>query len=420
MIYRLRRKFILISTLSIESVLIVIFACILLFNTLSLNRTMDTLTDTISAGGGVIPDLTQREEGAPPPRGGERPDDLINKETQFSTRYFTVFYDADGKYLESVTDAIRSVDGAGARALADEVMAGRSTRGWSGEYRYKKYATESGTAVTFVDGSMNRHQSGRYLLGTMAVLAASGVVSLALIIIFSRRAVRPVAESYEKQKQFVTDANHELKTPLTLILTDLDIAEAELGKNEWLDDMRAEGKNMAALVEQLVTLSRMDEERHEMKKEVFSLSDCVADTVSEFAASALAKAKRLHAKVEENLTFEGDEGAFRRLCAILLDNAVKYCDEGGEITVNLAAKHKITLAVENTYAGVGDVPLDRLFDRFYRADKARTAGSGFGIGLSIAKSIARAHGGELTAYKKDEDRIGFLLSLPMPRGAKKN
>lgn len=411
MIYRLRKKFILISALSIESVLLVIFALILLFSSLSLNRTMDTLTDTIASGGGRFPDLAQKAEGAPP-KEGEKPG-LINRETQFSTRYFTVFYDGEGNYLESQTDAIRSVDAAGARSLADEAMAKKASRGWSGDFRYKKYAVKDGVAVTFVDGSMNRHQSNRYLLGTMAVLAVSGAVSLVFIIFFSRRAVRPVAESYEKQKQFVTDANHELKTPLTLILTDLDIAEAELGKNEWIDDMRAEGKNMAALVEQLVTLSRMDEEKHEIRKEPFSLSDCLADTVSEFAGAAAAKGKKLSAEIKEGVTVSGDEGALRRLAAILLDNAVKYCDADGEITVRLAAKHKVVLSVENTYAGVGKVPLERLFDRFYRADRARTAGSGFGIGLSIARATARAHGGELTAYKKDETHIGFLLTLPL-------
>lgn len=219
-----------------------------------------------------------------------------------------------------------------------------------------------------------------------------------------------MAESYEKQKQFITDANHELKTPLTLILSNLDIVEADVGKNEWLDDIRSESERMGLLINQMVTLCRMDESEAPLVLADVDLSGVLSDTVSEFEPLAAERKKRLTAAVEPGVRCRGDEALLRRLVAILLDNAVKYCDAGGEIRVNLHGRRRPVLTVENTYAEVDRLELDRLFDRFYRDDKACTFTGSFGIGLSIAQSIARKHKGSLTAYKKD-GVIGFKAEL---------
>ena len=256
---------------------------------------------------------------------------------------------------------------------------------------------------------MNRSQLRTQLLNTAAVLSGSVAVVLLLIILFSHVAVKPAAESYAKQKQFITDANHELKTPLTLILTNLDIAETELGQNEWLDDIRAEGRQMAELVGQMVTLCRMDEEKPPLSKAEFDLSETVADTVSEFEPLARAQGKRMESEILPAVRCFGDEGAIRRLLAILLDNAVKYCDPAGEIRVTLSCKRHAVLEVVNSYAAVGEADLNRLFDRFYRSDKARTSGSGFGIGLSIAQATASAHRATLSAYRVGSSEIGFRV-----------
>ena len=230
-------------------------------------------------------------------------------------------------------------------------------------------------------------------------------------MVVSKRAVRPIAQTYEKQKQFITDANHELKTPLTLILTNLDIVESELGHSEWLDDMRTEGQRMSELVGQLTALSRLDEDDAPLSVTEFSFSEVCEDTVSEFAALAESKGLTVSADIQPELTFQGDEGAIRRLVTILLDNAVKYCDPAGEIILVLERKRQTVLRVENTFANVDNLELDRLFDRFYRADKARTAGNSFGIGLSLAKAIAGKHRGEIKAYKAGPERIGFQVTF---------
>lgn len=169
---------------------------------------------------------------------------------------------------------------------------------------------------------------------------------------------------------------------------------------------------MTELVNQLVALSRMDEYGHnKMNMKEIPLGELVADTVSEFESLAAERGKSLTATVDKSVSCLGDESLLYRLVCILLDNAVKYCDPEGEITVNLRGGRHILLTVENTYAAVGETELDRLFDRFYRADKARKYTGGYGIGLSMAKAIVENHNGEITAYKKDGTHIGFKISL---------
>ena len=169
---------------------------------------------------------------------------------------------------------------------------------------------------------------------------------------------------------------------------------------------------MARLVSQLVALSRMDENGANLRNDPVELDAVVRDAVGEFAPLAEERGKRLTAQVDDGVGCSGDAEQLRRLAAILLDNAVKYCDKGGEIGVRLeSVRRHPQLTVENTYAEVDSVELERLFDRFYRSDAARTSSDSFGVGLSLAQSIARQHHGDIAAYKAGEGRIGFKVSL---------
>ena len=412
MIYRLQRRFVLISTVSVFAVIALVFALITVFNIYSMNTNLDKLTDSISAGGGRFPDSFM---GGPPPKQDAVRDDhgfdFITSETPFSTRHFTVWYGQDGEVVRVNTEFIHSITEETAVEYAEDVIGSSRERGWISRYRYKIFSTENGKAVVFIDGSTSRSAMLQSVAISAFVLLGCGALVLLLIILLSKRMVKPIAESYEKQRQFVTDANHELKTPLTLILANVDIAEAELGKNEWLEDIRAEGHRMTELVNQLVALSRMDEAGHKTEDVRLSLSDIVSDTVSEFKGLADSRGKSLRANVEEGINYFGDEVMLRRLTSILLDNAVKYCDAEGEISVTLKKKRHIALTVENTYRDVDKTELDRLFDRFYRADKARKYTGGYGVGLSIAKAITERHRGEITAYKAGDGIIGFKAVL---------
>lgn len=431
MIERLRRKFILVSVLSLVAVVAVMFGAISVFETISVNRRLDTLTAMILEGGGTFPDtdrtppdntgLPDTPDGGPqappggnvpgagdPPHDGSKPG-FITGETRFSTRYFTVWTDAEGNVTRTETDAIHTVDDDSAAAYAQKILQKQSDRGWTDNFRYLSADTDGGHMLIFVDGSMNRNQARESLTVVAAVLGVCSVLTSLLIILLSGKVIGPAAESYRKQKQFITDANHELKTPLTLILTDLELAEAELGPNEWLADIRTEGQRMSGLIAELITLCRMDEEKPRPAETEFSLSDTVADVASEFAPAAKAKGKAFVCDIAPALLLTGDEGAVRRMLSVLFDNAVKYCDPDGEIRVTLKGQKKKILTVENTYRAAGDLDTERLFDRFYRADRARTSGSGFGIGLSIARAVAEAHHGRITAYRPDDSHVGFRV-----------
>ena len=412
MIYRLQKRFVLISTVAVLCVIALVFGVILALNISSMNRNMDILADRVSEGGGRFPGSF--DEMMPPdkiPPRNEQNFDFITPETPFSTRHFTVFFNRKGDVEQTFTESIYAIDENTAIEYAERAIKGKGERGWMSNYRYKIFSTDMGYGVVFVDGSMSRSAMMQSMTIAGVVLLGCAALVLILIFLLSKKAVKPIAESYEKQKQFVTDANHELKTPLTLILANLDIAEAELGENEWLDDIRSEGHRMTELVNQLVALSRMDEEGQLIDLTEISLGELVADTLSEFEPLAKDRGKTLTSSIDKAVTYLGDEALLHRLVGILMDNAIKYCDNGGEISVTLNRGRRIVLTVENTYAAIDEIELNRLFDRFYRADKARSFTGGYGVGLSMAKAIVQKHKGEIAAYKKDDTNIGFKVIL---------
>ena len=235
MIYKLQRKFILICTVSVLLVVGMVFGVLMILNISSMNRNMDTLADRVSEGGGRFP--SPFEEVPPPekkpPMNGQG-FDFITPETPFATRHFTVIFDAAGEVSRINTDSIYAITAEQAAEYATDALEKGGTRGWISSYRYKVFSTETGRGVVFVDGSMSLSVLAQSMTIAGSVLLGCAALVLVLIFLLSKKAVKPISESYEKQKQFVTDASHELKTPLTLILANLDIAETELGKNEWL------------------------------------------------------------------------------------------------------------------------------------------------------------------------------------------
>lgn len=409
MIYSLQKKFVTICGIALSSLLVIIFLLIGIFSTVQLNSVMDQLTDRISSNGGRFPnklDSGRLNKDEKRPFMG-----FITEETRFSTRYFSATFDSDGNLLSVNTESISSVNEAEAAEYGIKALKKSRERGWISSFRYKAVSTNGSTTVTFVDASMNISMTFSTVLTVCGVLFASFLAVFLLILFFSKRAVKPIAESYEKQNRFITDANHELKTPLTLILANLDIIESEIGENEWINDIRCEGERMSALVNQLVSLTKMDEDKNNLPTERFDISAVLSEVCDDFFALAEQKSKSLTVNLQGGLFYTGDKNALRRLFSILLDNAVKYCDENGVISVVLKGGKHLTVSVENTYSSVDSAELDKLFDRFYRSDKSRAYNGSFGIGLSLAKAIVQKHNGKIFAYKKDLEHIGFKVIL---------
>lgn len=233
-----------------------------------------------------------------------------------------------------------------------------------------------------------------------------------LVVLLSRRAIDPVVRASEQQKQFITDAGHELKTPITVIATNLRVLEMEVGKQKWIDKARAQTEKLRELVQSLITLCKYDEETSQLHPQTFAVSEAVTDTAESFADFAQSKGHTISLAVAPGLSYCGDEAAVRQLVSILIDNAVKYAAPETEIRISLEQiKHGVKLTVTNTCDQPPEGDLNRLFDRFYRPDASRTAATGgFGIGLSIAKSIAEAHRGQIRASTQGT-AISFIAEL---------
>lgn len=301
-------------------------------------------------------------------------------------------------------------------AIVSKILDSRKTEGWHQYYKYCMVTrqTQEGKTETVI-GLVNA-SSTLYSVFTMLFVSAfigilSFLVVLLIIIFASGRAIRPIAESYTKQKQFVTDAGHELKTPLTVISANNELARMIYGDSEWFDSIDKQVGKMNGLVRSLITLAKMDEEQKPVFSS-FNFSDAVYDTAKSFENLIHTTGKLLTLDIADDITYTGDESKLRQLVSILMDNAVKYCDEKGKIAVRLTADKSVRLQVTNDCTASEGFDPEKVFERFYRADKARTPDGSYGLGLSIAKSITELHKGDIQAKILEHRRVQFEVILP--------
>ena len=422
MIKKLRRKLIAACMLSLAVVLLVILGGVNLVSYQKVVADADTVLSLLAANGGVFPkghqDQGERaEEGVPPVLGKKDPfaPRILSPETPYESRFFSVVLGEDGQVLETDMDQIAAVDREEAAAYAQGVAQSGRDAGFWGNYRYLLSQEEGVSRVIFLDCGRSLSSFRSTLLASVALSLLGLLAVLVLLLILSHRIVRPVAESYEKQKQFITDAGHELKTPMTIISADADLLEMECGENQWLTDIRRQAQRLTGLTNDLIYLSRMEEEQPKLQVIQFPLSDLAEEMAQSFAAPAQSQGKELEVSVQPMLSCTGDEKAIRQLISILLDNALKYSPQGGKLALKLEKQGRgVLLTVSNTTAQ----PMERdklshLFDRFYRTDQSRSSQTGgYGLGLSIARSIVLAHKGKIRAESPDGTSLSVAVTLP--------
>ena len=334
-------------------------------------------------------------------------------EAEFTTRFFAVHCDTDGNMKAMSRDYIASVDERTAEAYKQEVILRGREKGYYEDYRYRVSRNDRGIIILFLNVEMQIQFMKSLLFVSLVIGIISLFLVLLLVVCFSRRAIRPYIQNMERQKRFITDAGHELKTPITSIATSADIAAMEYEDDEWISNIQKQTARLTRLVSELVALSRMDEEIPFPEKSSFSLSDAAWETAEPFAVRARAEGKRYDQNIGENLTVFGDRNSIQQLISILLDNAVKYAPASGEIRLNLyRRRRKVCIEVSNTCELPDTADLDRLFDRFYRVDESRcTNTGGTGIGLAMAQAIAETHGGKIRAERADKNMIRFRVLL---------
>lgn len=407
MINRLRRQFIMIAMLSVTLVVLLTAVSINVFNYLSTDKSLSGTLQMIEENQGMIPQFSGGKPGKPP-RGQFTP------ETPYSTRYFVLYYSADGTLDRADMRHIAAVTEEDADRFLSVVLSRGEGMGYTGDYKY--YVTQAGEGrylAIFLDCQKELHSIRTFALISLLVAVICVALVYILIWLFSKKAIEPTVKSVEKQKRFITDASHELKTPLTVIATSLKVLEMEVGRQKWIDKAQAQTEHMTRLVNDLVTLARLDEEKPPLRFVRFDISGVVAETAESFRDFAAAKGHPLEIDVAPGLSCRGDEYAIRQLVSVLLDNAVKYADSGGSIRFRLEAAPKgAVLRVSNPCAGLDTTELDKLFDRFYRPDRSRSKQTGgFGVGLSIAQSIVEAHHGSIRAECPEDGIIQFVVAL---------
>lgn len=476
MLKKLRRKFIAIAMISVSIVLIAIVGTINIANYISTNDSLDARLELIAGNGGTFPDLSSQAPQKPedsgntadnsdeidteassdtvmkePPSGDMQPpegmgqEDLkrhgISPESQFDTRYFTVTISGSGDVEKIDTGKIASISSETAAEYAKTLWtSGRTGDGKSGymdSYKYMIVDKDGSTMYIFLNCQRELSTIKTYIWASAGISALGLIVVFVMIYFFSGKVLKPVSESYEKQKRFITDASHEIKTPLTIIDANTEVIEMMEGENEWTQSTRKQVARLTSLTEKLVFLSRMDEEATKLEMLEFSLSDAILDTAEPFKAVAQTKQKQLDIDVADGVSYTGDEKTIRQLVSLLLDNAMKYsgCSAVShendnrdklnlieqtqtkpqiKLSMKVSGKNRI-IAVWNTVdesANIQKGRLDMLFERFYRADSSHNSKTGgFGIGLSAAYAIVKAHKGKITARSEDGRSIEFTVIL---------
>ena len=441
MFKKLRKKFIILSTISLLLLLGIIVVSSNLLSYQELVRKAYMVLDALADNDGQPmpmsppgkPDkyepLNDKQNLAPEPAPGLSPlfkGNKLSPEIMNESRYFIVTISDEGQVTSVNTDSITMVDSDDAEVYAKLVSDLQDDRGFIGDFRYLKINPnddnqENDIRIIFLDCGRNLNTFNNSLKINCIISFIGLLIIFIIIVIFSKKIVKPVSESYEKQKQFISVAGHEIKTPITIIDADLEILSMEIdGDNEWLRDISKQTKRMAALTNDLLTLSRMEENRQQYTMIDFPISDVVEETVMSFQTLAQSKKRAIKAYITPMLSYYGDENRIRQITGILLDNAIKYTKEREDgscedIVLRLEKKnHQIILSVRNSSDTVSDEQLRHFFDRFYRTERSRDSEiGGYGLGLSIAKAMVEAHKGKICATTPMNDVVQITVTLPI-------
>lgn len=418
---KLKRRFILTAMVSMFLVLLLMIGGMNLGNYRNLIKNADLLTHMLADNDGVFPDNKQDEktkeesvsEKSEKKKKKKKPEHKLLAETPFQTRYFCISYDENGQMADLSLEHIAAVGETKAKEYGEAVKKEVPDTGFYGIYRYRTTKTQRGMLCVFVDCEKDM-ETMKDTLVTSLIMSAAGLAAVfVLVCIFSTIVFRPVEEGNAKQKQFITDAGHELKTPLTIIEANTDIIGMEYGDSKWLQSTKNQVARMSALIQQLVTLARMDEMSETMQKQKFSFSQVVLETVELFYPAAESRGRNLSAEIEKDVFLCGDEKSVRQMLELLFDNALKYSLPKTEIKVELKKRgRKHIFLIQNACEPMEVGNQNILFERFYKRDVSRnSSGGGSGIGLSVVRSVAQAHDILLHAESRDGESFCIWMEL---------
>lgn len=354
-----------------------------------------------------------------PPQGQNMQPHARTREDVKAARFFWVLFSEKEEILEENIKHMASLGQEEAEKKAKEVYdTWKKTGKKEGmiqklKYRVSENKEKNGIQVIFLDTTTQFYSRLSMLLVSLYVGSICWLLMLFLSFWLSKRAIRPIAENIERQKQFVTNAGHEIKTPLAIITANIDAMELIQGESKWSKNIRNQALRLNGLMQTLLTLSRMEEQTFEKTKVAFS--QLIEETVQPYVESVSVRQIQLTTQIARGVTLQGNEESLRQLVSILLDNARKYTQKGGQIQIRLSTENgKVIVEVKNTCDSLPEAPPEKLFERFYRGDDARTQKSGgYGIGLSVAKAIVASHKGYIQAVYGSEPSMCMRVLLPV-------
>ncbi len=399
MIKKLRFRFIAITISSLFILLASILFTMNVYMQINWDKQVVQHLNSMSMFDGEMPEIRIRPNMPPP----QNPSHIQG---------FSVKMDA----AENIIDINNEDSSFSEESVIEYVQAALEDGGQDGEIgaiRYMAVEKDYGKIIVFADSSlqdvmMSNLRNLSYVIGLISMFVLA-VFSIGL----SGMAIKPVEEAFEKQKQFIADSSHELKTPLSILSANVDVLEMEIGQNKWMSQMKLQTRRMNQLIHELLVLAKTEAKGANTVFAEFNLSHAILNTVLPFEVVAFEHDRRIECNIEENLSCKGDEQSIKKMMEALLDNAVKYSNKGSVISVKLFKKgSKRIIEVYNEGCGVSDSQKGRLFDKFYRTDDSRARETGgYGIGLSLVKSIVDMHSGKIEAESREGQYIVFRISL---------
>lgn len=394
MFKRLRKKFVATAVGSVAVVIAIMAIALNFINYYKLEEKIDTTLLDASRSQALIKIFA--EDG----------DDLvITKNSSTSTDYngFSIAkVDDFGKIIKTYRDDTLIPDQDALQSKVNDALSKGKTSGFLGSYRFLKVETNVGNLILFLNCQRELDSYNSFIENSL--LISIGVIAsvFVLIVLISKRVIAPIQETYIKQKQFITGASHELKTPLAIISSNVDVLEMENGDSKWMQNIHNQVERLNSLVNSLVVFSRM-EEKDTVERTRFDLTSVLKSRIEDFDELADFQKKNIATDIDENLNYYGEEASIVQLMDILLENAIKYAPEDSGISVSLKKNRKHAILKVSNKADVKKGDLSKVFERFYRLDESRNSAiKGYGIGLSMAQLIAEKHKETIRAYAPED------------------
>ena len=413
MLHRLRLKFILTNMLLVTVVLLAVFGALMISTARQLERESMAAMNLALRQGGIPPQLEVQM-----PDQGER-------EWRWAIPVFCVTVTEDGTLALGEGSQVKVSE----ETLAQAVQEVQETQVPSGTLRnlglrfQEEQLPDGRTRIAFSDLSWERASLTRLMISSLLIGAGALAVFFAISLFLARLSLKPVERAWTQQRQFIADASHELKTPLTVILANTGIMAAHpsatvSSQQKWLGYIQEEAQRMKVLVEDMLFLAKHDGTERPKDLQIVNFSDLVTGCVLRFESVAFERQVKLESQLQEGLFVSGEQDSLERLTMILLDNAVKYAGESGEVDATLSRRQeRVVLTVRNTGEPIAPEHLPHLFERFYRADGSRSRKEGgYGLGLAIAQTIAESHRGQIEVRSSREEGTVFTVVLPGTHG----